>query len=117
MKSWMKLLLGLGSHAFTLVFLFFLVSILPRLFVLIQSKADTLPSDFGTFILGMLISVFCFFAVAAFFIVYLSKNQSFSPLSRAMWMLSFFFVGIVALPVFFWSVVWRHPREKGVFAL
>jgi len=117
MKIWMKFIFGVGAHAFIFVLVFFVVYLLPRLFSLIKNNSDILPPEFGTFVVFMMSSVILFFAVTGFFIIYLTKNRKFSSIFKTIWMLLFFFIGVLAVPVFFWLIICRHPSEKGVFSL
>jgi hypothetical protein len=115
MRLWIKFILGLLSHGFLLSMGLFVGYLFPGIIQLSQSRTNELPPDFLIYIPLVLVGSLSILIPIAVFIVYLFKNPKFSSTVRLVWILLLAFFPVLAAPVFFWAVIFRHPTGEAFF--
>ncbi|HJU84416.1 MAG TPA: hypothetical protein VJ600_09410 [Holophagaceae bacterium] len=118
MKTWHKVLFGLGSHWLFLYMPVFLVAMFTFVLANLQGAHEPSPLFIGGFLLLFavhLISIFFMLFTIAIFIAYVVKHPQFSSNDRLLWALLLAFAGALAAPIFFWLHFRKHPIGEPFF--
>lgn len=69
---------------------------------------------FFSFIIVHLVTVVLTLALTVFYIIHAVKNEKLESNMRIVWILMFFFFGMVAEPIYWYFQIWKEPyREAG----
>lgn len=113
-----KILLGIASGWPLVYILLFMIAIFGLMALSPGEPGDggQLDPVFGAgFVVLMLVHVFTIFmslGLTVFYIVHAVKNTKLDSNMRIIWIVLFFFVGIIAEPIYWYLQIWREPQPS-----
>jgi hypothetical protein len=119
MKLWMKVGLGIAAHWFFVYIPILIGLVLLAVFKASQHHGDAPPPGLfigvALLVLVHLLSILVMLGTMGLFIAYAVKHPRFSSNERLLWILLLPFMGILAMPVFFWLFLFQHPIGEPFF--
>ena len=120
MKRWMKVALGLACHWFFIYLPVFFIFVFCMVFTSIaQVQNNNLSPAMGAgIILLMLVhmaSIFLMLGVAGLLIAHVIKHPALDTNMKVLWALLLGFMGILAMPIYFWIYIWPQPLGEPFF--
>lgn len=111
MKRIVKLsMLGIGAHWGFMALLYFVFFMFKRIFEILNSPNEYLPSGFAIEIFFVVIGGLIIPITAGMFISLLKNDESTSQMGKTFWTFSLLLLAPISLPLFFWKKVIRYQN-------
>ena len=122
MNRWMKTLLGIACHWFFIYMPIFFIFMFGMVFTSIAHGRNNEVSPVmgaGIFILILvhLASIFLMLGTTGLLIAHAIKHPGLDSNLKVVWALLLGFLGILAMPVYFWMYIWPQPAGEPFFGI
>lgn len=112
----MKLLLG-AATIWPVIYMFLFVAFVFGMIFLSNPGGDPNPDLGPIFGFGFLfimvihfLTIFLMFGLTVYYIIHVIKNERMKSDTKAVWAVLFFFMGVLAQPVYWYLHIWKAPQ-------